>query len=263
MAAPEVTAIYHWMAEGKSVEQVRLGMAHNFERQMSIRNIYKYRKRWQNNNAARSRDKPVDWSDVSGLLSQGVDGQHLPAIRHTSAWARSVFGALFEVQPTVRSARWQSYVLTYAPSVRHPLDLWVLGERFAMRELLSDYSGDEVHREDIDAHLSYRPWEDDEKERFYLEAVAQRIVPKISEEIDTCLDGPQERAFATAYCSSVILVMYFQSLVDEQAHLLPSQQLREHKERHGKLPKLNLVNGVTGDTHEVDFNDILAFRSLK
>ena len=57
--------------------------------------------------------------------------------------------------PTVRQARWWWRVHLAAPDVTDPMDLFLLAQRFVIREILSDLLGQSAEMRDLDAHLAY------------------------------------------------------------------------------------------------------------
>ena len=235
-----VAAIFQWFDEGKSVKEVQHLVGETFH-EMSERNVYNYRTRWIKNREARAKDVLVVWEDVDRLIASGVAREHLSTLRYVSAWALSMFGQVFRTDPSYRVLKWQSHVMTYTDSVKEPIDIWVLGERFALRETVADYMGKPVERADIDAHLSFRPWEDGEKERRYMLATEQGLVPELPSYSDgETLVSAFARNFQGGFCRPV-MAMSLSTLIPEKRHLLPSQQVAELKKQGKSIPEIRIA----------------------
>ena len=235
-----IAAIFQWFDEGKSVKEVQYLVGETFH-EMSERNVYNYRARWIKKGVARAKDVLVVWEDVDRLIASGVAREHLSPLRYVSAWALSMFGQVFKTDPSYRVLKWQSHVMTYTDSVKQPIDIWVLGERFALRETVADYMGKPVERADIDAHLSFRPWEDGEKERRYMLATEQGLVPELPSYSDgDTLGSAFARNFQGGFCRPV-MAMSLSTLIPEKRHLLPSQQVAELKKQGKSIPEIRIA----------------------
>jgi len=225
-----IAAIFRWFDEGKSAKEVKRLVGETFH-EMSERNVYNYRARWIKKGVARAKDVLVVWEDIDRLIASGVAREHLSTLRYVSAWALSMFGQVFRTDPSYRILRWQSYVLYYTDSIERPVDIWVLGDRFAQREMLADYMDMPVERTDIDAHLSFQPWESGEKEKLYLSAIEQGLVPSLpSFSAGDTLQGVHPKNIQAGPGRSIMAAL-IGSLIPEKRYLLPSQLHRQ-----GRIP---------------------------
>ncbi|MDP6495338.1 MAG: hypothetical protein QGI09_07985, partial [Dehalococcoidia bacterium] len=235
-----IAAIFRWFDEGKSAKEVQRLVGETFH-PMSERNVYNYRTRWIKNREARAKDELVVWEDVDRLIASGVAREHLSTLRYVSAWALSMFGQVFRTDPSYRVLKWQSHVMTYTDSVKRPIDIWVLGERFALRETVADHMGKPVERADIDAHLSFRPWEGGEKERRYMQATEQGLVPELSSYSDgDNVPSAFARNLQGGLCRPV-MAMSLSTLIPEKRHLLPSQQVAELEKQGKSIPEIRIA----------------------
>jgi|TARA_Y100000310_G_scaffold335048_1_gene416147 hypothetical protein len=232
--------LFRWLDEGKSAKEVARLVSKKFH-PISERTIYNYKKRWSENIEARAKDELVAWDDVDRLVASGIYRDHLPILRYVSAWALSTFGQAFRTDPSYRILRWQSYVLYYTDSIERPVDIWVLGDRFAQREMLADYMDMPVERADIDAHLSFQPWESGEKEKRYLSAIEQGLVPSLPSFSDgDTLQGVHPKNIQAGPGRSIMAAL-IGSLIPEKRYLLPSQLLKELEKQWKSSPKIDIV----------------------
>lgn len=258
----QLASIFQWFHDNKSVKDVHHLVTEHFCN-MSIRSIYNYRNKWEASGATRTSDRAVVWEEIQTNPPFGITAGHLPVLRDTAAWATSVFGVLFNVTPTYRSLKWQSYILSYAPSIRQPVDIWAFGERFSLREFVSDFMRRPMEKADIDAQLSFKPWEDTDKENRYLVAVQQGLVPELPsrDEIGSSLkgefgffasDGYSELFLEWANKNNLalnidqnllckpIMVSLMTDLTVDKKHMLVSQQADGFYHKGEKLPGIRI-----------------------
>ena len=134
-------------------------------------------------------DIPVDWGDLDKILKQGVALDHIDDLSLLSTWIEDKFAPFesgrFAPAPTLRNIKWQSYVMSMAPSVTEPLDLWVLGEILSAREMYNDfqkneekkrYLGDMSH---LIEYLRYKPFENLRNAKRYTNAIKRNAIKSV------------------------------------------------------------------------------------
>ena len=138
-------------------------------------------------------DSPANMGDLNTLIEHGVDRGHLDALSTVSAWIIKKFApyAKGNHEPTIRNLKWQSYIMSLAPSITEPLDIWVLGELFSAREMYSDYQDKAEFVENIGIikatpkmshlvnYLMFKPFESRNKAKRYIDALAMKTIPEI------------------------------------------------------------------------------------
>ena len=143
-------------------------------------------------------DKPADWGDLDKILKQGVNRDHIDALSTVSSWVETKFGEAIKGSPvpTLRNIKWQSYIMTIAPSITEPLDIWALAEILSARDMYWNYSETDIEKHyDIEgvikatpnmahliAYLRYKPFDNDTNAKRYRDAVASNVIPKIKDE---------------------------------------------------------------------------------
>lgn len=122
-------------------------------------------------------DKPIRWEDRPKLLENGIDPRWFSILRHTDNWISDTFKNYFPATSYREVLQWQ-YVLDFAGSqVTEPVDIFVLGGRFYLRHFYGLINDKIPYLADLEAHLSYRPWEQ-KQEPLYMSALnAKRIRP--------------------------------------------------------------------------------------
>ncbi len=217
----------------------------------SERNVRKYYDRAKEN-PNQGSGKPVDWDDIKTLEHWRVRLDHLPMLRRVEAWVTSTFGTIptIDSKPTYRAARWQSHILSYSHSINAPLDIWVLGELWAIRETYAVYQNKDIDKDDLEQWLSFAPWEDAENSGAvpYLRAVGKGLIPKLS-------TAPNGMTLRQSQFLSVGIANILGNLAGEQNYLLPSQQMPIYQKEtgsnvlsiaftvEGKQTKINLELG--------------------
>ena len=61
--------------------------------------------------------------------------------------------------------------------VHEPVDIFVLGGRFYLRHFYGIINNEAPHTDDLQAHISYRPWEQKQEPRYISALNAKRIPP--------------------------------------------------------------------------------------
>jgi hypothetical protein len=88
--------------------------------------------------------------------------------------------------PTVRTARWVWRTHLAVPD-QDVLNVWLLAQRFAQRELFHEVLGVPFYVADLEAQLAYRPWEgwpeDLSMYNRYLAAVQEGRIPPLEDQI--------------------------------------------------------------------------------
>ena len=151
---------------------------------ISSRRIRSYINAWKKN-AEPSQDIPVDWLDIDALVDHGVRGHHIHKLGSIEAWTKRKFHEVDHlVEPTtIRNLKWQSYVMTMAPSITEKLDIWVLGEMLSGRDRVSERTNDSSGMDDIVAYLQYKPFGSEHLANKYWGAVKEGMVPQIESEL--------------------------------------------------------------------------------
>ena len=142
----------------------------------------------------REVDKPADWGDLDKILKQGVARDHVDALSTLSTWIEDKFAAFenekFAPAPTLREIKWQSYVMSIAPSIMEPLDLWVLGELLSAREMYFEYGDAEYmsmegvikatpNMDHLVSYLRYKPFENLRNAKRYINAINRNAIKSV------------------------------------------------------------------------------------
>ena len=93
--------------------------------------------------------------------------------------------------PTVREARWWWRVHLADPELGY-FDVWCFAERFVTREVARAFLGntlDPLDVADLEAHLAFRPWTDEESRRNYQEAIETGRIPPLRGVADESIAG--------------------------------------------------------------------------
>jgi len=144
---------------------------------------------------AREVDKPADWGDLDKIFKQGVARDHIDALSILSTWIEDKFAPFenerFAPAPTLRNIKWQSYVMSIAPSIMEPLDLFVLGELLSAREMYLEYGdaeyvpmGDVIkatpNMSHLVSYLRYKPFENLRNTKRYMDAINRNAIKSVN-----------------------------------------------------------------------------------
>tara|TARA_B100001750_G_C15515376_1_gene606690 strand:- start:396 stop:1271 length:876 start_codon:yes stop_codon:yes gene_type:complete len=124
-----------------------------------------------------SIDRQVQWTNRKELLKHGIDPRWFAKLRQTENWVFDTFKGYFPATSYREALQWQ-YVLDFAGSdVHEPVDIFVLGGRFYLRHFYGIINNEAPHTDDLQAHISYRPWEQKQEPRYISALNAKRIPP--------------------------------------------------------------------------------------
>ena len=159
--------------------------------------------------------------------------------------------------PSVRQMKWMWRVHLAAPDLTE-YDTWMVSCRFTLREMCHDLLGHADDMFDLEAHLTYRPWESDQSLDRYRSAIEAGHIPPLSIWLDKgtgTLHIPGIgtgiiRRYAAPIPGDIMLMAETSLMLDDRPELLPSQQHeiveRAHQARsQGANPGSN-TEGVTG-----------------
>ena len=138
------------------------------------RTVHRYMRRYDDlPESAKRLDRPWEWhllneQDLHWEASEYLLKMWLFAKEHP--W-------LGGLSPTVRQVSWWWRVHQAALEICNPLDLILLAQRFAFREMVQDVLGEPMELGDLEAHLAYHPWEDDRRDVYLLAVEDDRIPP--------------------------------------------------------------------------------------
>ena len=205
--------------QGKKITEIKRGLL-DMGYRMEERNLYYIRKKWIANDELQSKIENVDWENINKLITTNVRVDHLPKLREVSAWATTIFGPskIFDPTPTYMSLKWQSYLLTYTSTVHLPIDIWTIGELFALRETNALLSKQPIKKDDLEAWITFAPWENRLKRQAYLDAIENGIIPTLKPVIDD-----HERSFFRAAIATTL------ANIREPHYFLPSRQIEKNR----------------------------------
>ena len=237
----EIALIYCMLDAGRTAREISEILAQSGI-PMSERGIYRYREKWAAIVEKEFWNESVDWADTGRLRSAAIPLVHLPQLRSIQAWAINHFPPwMFDPSSSYRSARWQSHILSSARTVLEPEDVWVIGELFALREIYSFYHHKPVVKNDLEALLTFSPWEDASRGEEYLRArnLSQSYtgwfvgidVANAYAGVNNTVPALQNELCDLAVYTSTFLkpsvAILLSNIVPEDRHLLPTQQ-RKH-----------------------------------
>ena len=235
--------IFNGFRDGKTVSEIQKELADVYGHTLGERQIRTYRADWKANDILRAKTATVEWGNVQGLLGTGVLLEHLPLLRKVAYWASKtldvplksdpdgfVTSGLLDFAPTYITLRWQSYVLSYSPTVEEPLDIWVIGELYAMRDVVAEVTKTPIETEDLDAWITFTPWRDamnifepelpnplTRYKKHYDDAIEQGEIQPLKHKLDVHTSNTTRGALAV--CLASVAENY-----DQDITLLPSQQ---------------------------------------
>ena len=250
-------------------------------------------------------DKLVDWDDLDKLLAEypiyhpdeinsknwRVHREHLDRLREVESWAmqglynldiefkaswKSDDTALhaLNTRTTYRSLKWQDYFLTYTSKLGsdfytdNPMDVWVIGELYASREMDAEAHNEPIDLDDLKAWLEYRPFVNDlikktssEDPALISETNARRFYVKQEKHEERYLRDiergliPELKFIYNHYSVNSIIALAFMSLdhVENRTdhttpmgigHRLPSIQYGDLINQ-GVNPEITVINPVT------------------
>ena len=106
-------------------------------------------------------DGRVDWSDTQTMIAAGINANHISKLADIDAWCISTFRESKATVPmtTLRDMKWQSYVLTMAPTITSSKNIWVIGALISGRDHMSEITKKPKQIDDIIAYLKFKSWE--------------------------------------------------------------------------------------------------------
>jgi hypothetical protein len=158
---------------------------------------------------------------------------------------------MVRLPPTGTQARWWWFVHSAAPEINNVVDIVVMAERFIIREMLNQLLKEPLELADLQAHLAYRPWLNDQRRAAYLQAVEAKRIPPLN--LDRVTQDTAIAAGLTGVdrAKSVLLAMVSKGLVNLEApELLFSQQLESLKQTNPEMAMFSLDILPTGDSDE-------------
>ena len=178
----------------------------------------------------RELDKPFEWHK---LEEYGLPWEASAFLLEMSILVQEnkiYRGYGFEpLAPTVRQARWWWRVHLAAPDL-DPVDVWYLAQRFVSRELACDALGEPEGFADLEAQLSYKPWDgwpkDSENLEIYRHAVEIGRIPQLRS-----FGGRIPLVQYDKTESELVNLILEQTLAPDYPELLHSQQLKLMRER--------------------------------
>ena len=193
------------------------------------------KKKWEE--TASSADRIVDWHDFNLLAAHNIPSHLLPPLRLMSdsiemaylAGDRTFITPEY-MKPSYRNLKWWAYLIQYYRTfIPDYSDRQLIAEQYALREFRSEFANAEFIREDLDIWLMYRPWETDERERYYLEAISQGKFPALQFSfedygLNRAYNTPDKHQKSSAVGLSVVNRFIAQS---PKPYLLPTQ-IREN-----------------------------------
>ena len=240
--------IYSCYDRGMSVRECHDALVEVFGYITVQRNVRKYYNQAKSN-PNQGAGKTVDWDDIKALEHWRVRLDHLPILRSAEAWLTSTMGniPIINPKPTYRTARWQSHILSYSNSIQKALDLWVLGELWAVRETLAVYENKAIDKDDLEQWLSFAPWEtglNADAHVPYLKAIEQGIIPSLS-------TAPEGITLGHSQFLSVGIAQILANLVADQSYLLPTQQIAIYRKQTGS-DSITIVLTLDGKRTPID-----------
>lgn len=102
--------------------------------------------------------------------------------------------------PTVRQAKWWWRIHQAAPDLNSKGDVWFLAQRFVNREMLIQVLDEPLDFADLEAHLAYKPWENEDRIEAYRKAVQERRILELRRDdpVSIMLATSREDAFFAA-----------------------------------------------------------------
>ena len=226
-----------------------------FERPVSTRTVATWVKEFkvQVEETGLNLDAPFEWHRLEeyGLPWEASDylleilwlHQNGKIVRSPSAPAPT---------PSVRQVRWWWRIHKAVPTIGKR-DTWFLALRFMLRELAHDVLNLPLDVADLEAHLAYKPWDEDRRE-IYNKAVEDGRIPGLKDFHDVINEARQIRDISD---SQGILWWAVASVGVDTDHpeLLLTQQLKRRAESLSEgreEPVTHIYQLFTEDTEEVD-----------
>jgi len=120
-------------------------------------------------------DKPFEWNQLEEYGLPWESSTYL-----ISLWFahKQLAGYPPSYKPTARQAIWWWRIHHAAPAVAEK-DVILLAQRFVVREIGRDILGQKIDFEDLNAHLFYKPWENNVKHKAYCAAIEDGSIPAL------------------------------------------------------------------------------------
>ena len=228
-----------WIQFDWKSEPARLILKERHGIKLAERTLSKYKKelREMYKSAEDDSDSVVDWSDFAALEKHGVPQIHLNAL-HTM-WEISQKMHILDdnyvyLKPTYRFLRWCAYILEYYNLfITEMSDIQFVADQYCSREIIAQYSGHEMVREDLDYWLIFRPWLKEENMMEYIGFIEQGKIPPLNLgssiwDIDIAESIPRPELIERAK------ELWYKSLLVSRSpvpYLLPSQIMKNYMGR--------------------------------
>ena len=126
--------------------------------------------------------------------------------------------------PTVRQAKWWWRIHQAVPDVSSKGDVWFLAQRFVNREMLIQVLDEPLEFADLEAHLAYKPWENEDRIEAYRTAVQEGRIAELRRDdpVSIMLATSREDAFFAAIEAETSMFWF-----------LPSQQRAQRERNEG------------------------------
>ena len=181
MTIEERAVVYGFFNEGLKVNEIQELWSDVFQRdKLTNRQLYLYREKWVEGGRKHSIDCTASWSETKSFLEHGINIDHLSVLNDVDNWIVHEFRG-FLPKLSYRLLYWCSHVLSLAPELEEEVDLFVLGARFALRNIAYSYTRRHSDETDLDDLLSYRPWRSKERDEKYRAAQIRGDVSKLKE----------------------------------------------------------------------------------
>jgi len=138
----------------------------------------RFRKRWDE--ISNSPDRTIEWNNFPALAAHNIPSHLLFELRSMADQIEIAHlegqGTLMNgenVKPTYRSVKWWAYIIQYfGPYIPSVHDREIIAEQYATREFTAQFNNSDFVRDDLDKWLLYRPWETEQRENTYLQAIS-------------------------------------------------------------------------------------------
>jgi len=146
----------------------------------------RFKKRW--NEASNSPDRIVDWTDFPAFAAHNIPSHLLFELRSMAEQIELEYlegsGTLMSgehIKATYRSVKWWAYVIQYhGPYIPNLHDRQIIAEQYATRDFTAKFNNSHMEKEDLDKWLLYRPWETEQRETTYLNAISEKKIPALN-----------------------------------------------------------------------------------